>query len=170
MRRFVVLAAAFLVSAVILAQNNNDSGYGELFSSDVTTRGGKGELERFHGRLMFNESNELLSPGDVENWFWKKYLGARTLQDYGQYLWILGASWVATDLLISALYSGDTITPPSMIVGGICVLIGGAMDLGGWIRLGNLAKTYNNDPTARKQYSLNLGPTRSGGFGLSLSF
>jgi hypothetical protein len=174
MRRLIVLGIALLGSACVFAQNKDTVQSGDLFPSKMTTiREGKGELMRFHGNLIFSESNEYLLTSDVTGDFWRKYRGAKILQDYGQYLWMLGISYMATDIVIITLYRDANIRfykDPSIIIGGICTLVGAAMDFGGWVRLGNLAKTYNTDPSVRKSYSLNLGPTNSGGFGLSFNF
>lgn len=174
MRRLLVLAGALLWSACIFAQNKDTVQSGDLFPSKMTTISeGKGELIRFHGDLIFSESNEYLLSSDVTGEFWRKYRGAKILQDYGQYLWMIGLSYMATDMVIFMLYKEanlEFLTSPSIILGGLFTLAGVAMDFGGWVRLGNLAKTYNSDPSVRKSYSLNLGPTRSGGFGLSFNF
>ncbi|MBR5661428.1 MAG: hypothetical protein IKW99_07750 [Bacteroidales bacterium] len=174
MRRLLVLASALLWSVCVFAQNKDTVQSGDLFPSGITTISeGKGELMRFHGNLIFSESNEYLLSSDVTGQFWRKYNGAKILQDYGQYIWMLGLSYMASDIVFIALYrDGNTnfFKDPSLIVGGIFTLVGAAMDFGGWVRLGNLAKTYNTDPSVRKSYSLNLGPTNSGGFGLSFNF
>ncbi|MBO6248451.1 MAG: hypothetical protein J6L98_06775 [Bacteroidales bacterium] len=174
MRKLIVLAITLLVSAGAYAQNNGSSKSQDLFPSDLTTiSGGKGELMRFHGTLIYSESSELLRSSDVTGEFWRKYKSASILQDYGRYLWSLGLSYMATDAVIGLIYRNSNYGPlkdPSMIIGAACALVGGAMDFGGWVRLGNLAKQYNSDPSVRKEYSLNIGPTSSGGFGLSLNF
>ena len=168
MRRLIVLAIELLGSACVFAQNKDTVQSGELFPSKMTTISeGKGELMRFHGNLIFSESNEYLLTSDVTGDFWRKYKGAKILQG------MLGISYMATDIVIITLYRDADIRfykDPSIIIGGICTLVGAAMDFGGWVRLGNLAKTYNTDPSVRKSYSLNLGPTNSGGFGLSFNF
>lgn len=174
MRKFLILIAALTVSSCLLAQENKTTSEGELFSKDITTiKEGKGELMRFHGSLVFSETNDPLLANDVTGEFWRKYRSARILQDYGQYLWMMGLSYMATDAVFAVIYRNGVYNffkDPSMIVGALCTLAGGAMDFGAWVRLGNLAKTYNTDSSVRKAYSLNIGPTRSGGFGLSLNF
>ena len=174
MRRSLVLAVAFLLSVCVFGQNKDTNKSVDLFPSKMNNIiEGKGELMRFHGDLIFSESNEYLLSSDVTGDFWRKYRGAKILQDYGQYLWMIGLSYVATDVVIIMLYRDANISilkSPSLIVGGLCTLVGAAMDFGGWVKLGNLAKTYNSDPSVRKSYSLNLGPTNSGGFGLSFNF
>ena len=174
MRKLLILMAALTVSSCLLAQENKTTSEGELFSKDITSiKEGKGELMRFHGSLVFSETNDPLRSSDVTGVFWRKYRSAAILQDYGQYLWMMGLSYMATDVVFAMIYRSEGYNPfkdPSMIVGAACTLVGAAMDFGGWVRLGNLAKTYNSDPSVRKAYSLNIGPTRSGGFGLSLNF
>ena len=174
MRRLLILTVAVLASAIASAQNDESVTSGDLFSPKVTEiLDGKGELMRFHGSLIFSESNESLLPSDVTGQFWRKYSGARILQDYGQYIWLFGLSYMATDLTISLIYGRDVVNlskDPNIFIGGFCILFGGTMDYWGWKRLGNLAKTYNTDPSVRKGYSLDFGPTRSGGFGLALNF
>ena len=174
MRKLLILIALLTVSSCLLAQGNNTASEGELFSKDITTiKDGKGELMRFHGSLVFSESNDPLRSSDVTGVFWRKYRSATILQDYGQYIWMLGLSYMASDVVFAMIYKNEGYQfskDPSLIVGALCTLVGGAMDFGGWVRLGNLANTYNTDPSVRKEYSLNFGPTRSGGFGLSLNF
>ena len=122
---------------------------------------------------MFTGNNRFLTAADVDNVFMKRYYGAQRLQSWGQYLWGLGVSYMATDLIFSAINlngQNNILKDPSMWLGGICTLAGVAMDFGGWVRLGKLADTYNSDPSVRRNYSLELGPTKSGGYGLSLNF
>lgn len=174
MRRFLILTVAVLASAIASAQNNRSVTLEDLYSTKVTEiRDGKGELMRYHGALIFSETNQYLTTSDVSAPFWRKYDSARRLQDYGQYIWLFGLSYMASDLAVSLLsrgigtyYFGNG----SMLVGGLCVLVGGSMDFFGWKKLGDLADLYNTDPSVRKAYSINLGPTRSGGFGLTLNF
>ncbi len=175
MNRLLLCIALLSVSLTgTLAQNKGSVDYQDLYSPKIATVSPEndGPLERFHGKLMFTESNRYLSSGDVSNSFWKKYYGAQSLQTWGRYMWSLGLSYVASDLVFNLIYdqAGNLIKDPSFIVGGALALIGGAMDFGGWVKLGNLAKTYNSDPSVRREYSLNLGPTRSGGFGLTMDF
>ena len=174
MNRLIFTAFLLLVSIHgTFAQDNGSVKYDDLYSPKVTTISeGNGQLERFHGSLMFVETNRFLTANDVTNSFWKKYYGARRLQDWGQYIWCFGLSYMASDLVFELFYRTDRniLTNPSFLLGGALALVGGAMDFGGWLWLGNLADTYNSDPTVRRSYSLNLGPTRSGGVGLTLNF
>ena len=171
-----LIFTAFLLLATFhgtFAQNEGSVKYDDLYSPKVSSISeGKGQLERYHGSLMFVETNRFLSANDVTNAFWKKYYGAKRLQSWGQYLWGLGLSYMATDLIFDLVYRNDRnlLKDPSFLLGGALALIGGSMDFGGWVRLGNLANTYNSDPTVRKEYTLNFGPTRSGGMGLTLNF
>lgn len=173
MRRLLFLVA-LLVSAStgVFAQNNDSFEYDDLFSPKITTVSGHiGDVERFHGRLMFPESNTTLSARDVTNDFWKKYCRAQRFQYYGRYLWTLGLSYMASDLAFNMLYENrDILKDPSFLLGGLFTLIGGSFDFGGWKALGNLADTYNSDPSVKREYTLNFGPTSSGGIGLSLNF
>lgn len=172
----LLLAATLLFASLTgtLAQDKGSVDYQDLYSPKVTTitAEGNGRLERFHGKLMFTENNRYLSANDVTNDFWKKYYNAQRIQDWGRYIWTLGLSYMASDMIYSLVYNYDRnlLKDPSFIIGGVCTLIGGSMDFGGWLKLGNLADTYNSDPTVRRNYSINLGPTRSGGLGLSLNF
>ena len=154
MRRLLFLSVALILSAAgVSAQNNDVITSGDLYSPKVNTIiEGKGELSRFHGALMFNETNQYLSAGDVDNRFWRKYRNAQIMQDYGQYLWMIGLSGVATDVTYALLHGWDWDfkKDPTVILGGICVLLGGSLDLAGWMKLGNLAELYNTDPTVRK--------------------
>ena len=174
MNRLLLSSIVFFVSITgVLAQNKDSIKYDDLYSPKVNTISeGKGELQRFHGKLIFTETNTYLSARDVTNDFWKKYNSAQRLQYWGRYIWTLGLSYAASDVVFHMLYKGGDglLADPSFILGGVLTLVGGSMDYGGWAKLGNLAKTYNSDPGVRKTYSLNLGPTRSGGFGLSLNF
>lgn len=174
MRRILILTVAVLASAIALAQNDSSVTLEDLYSTKVTEiREGKGELMRYHGALIFSETNDYLTSLDVSGPFWRKYNSARRLQDYGQYIWLFGLSYMASDLAVTLLYSTlgtDFHMNGSMLVGGLCVLVGGSMDFFGWKKLGDLADLYNTDPSVRKAYSLKLGPTMSGGFGLSLNF
>jgi len=155
-----------------MAQNEEAVPSGDLFPSNMTTiKEGKGDLMRSHGNLIFIESNDYLSPRDVTESFWRKYRTAVSLQNIGQYIWTFGGSLIATELCYSLIYNdGINLNEETMAAWGVITLIGAAMDFGGWLRLGNLAETYNTDPSVRKSYSLNIGPTKSGGFGLSLNF
>ena len=172
----LLLAATLLFASLTgtLAQDKGSVDYQDLYSPKVTTISseGNGQLERFHGKLLFTETNRYLSAKDVTNDFWKKYNNAQRLQDWGRYIWTLGLSYMASDMIYSLVnkYDRNIFTDPSMIIGGVCALVGGSMDLGGWLKLGNLAYTYNSDPGVRRNYSLDLGPTRSGGLGLTLNF
>ena len=173
MKRLLAIAAFLaLATSATLAQDKDSVKLDDLFSPSVKTIGeGKGEVERFHGRLMFSETNTYLTSKDVTNDFWKKYYNSQRLQHWGQYLWQFGLSYIATDMVFMMINGrvGNTVDA-SLIVGAACTLVGGVLDFGGWMRLGNLAATYNSDPSVRRNYSFNLGPTRSGGFGLSLIF
>ena len=168
---FIVLFATF---SGTLAQDKGSVELKDLYSPKVTTitADSKGQLERFHGRLMFTETNRYLSANDVTNDFWKKYNNAQRLQYWGRYIWTLGLSYTASDLVFNMFYEGNNslLSDPSFILGGIMTLIGGSMDFGGWSKLGKLADSYNSDPTVRRSYSINFGPTKSGGVGLSLNF
>lgn len=175
MKRLLAIAilGLFCFSSIAMAQEKDKVTFDDLYSPSVKAiTEGQGELSRFHGKLMFMGNNRYLSPQDVNNKFWKKYYGAQSMQSWGQYLWSLGLGYVATDLIYSSLHtsSGKFYDDPSLWVGGFCALVGGALDFGGWLRLGKLAKTYNSDPSVRKEYSLDFGSTRSGGIGLTLNF
>lgn len=175
MNKFLLSFFVLLATSIgTLAQDKGSVELKDLYSPKVTTitADGNGQLERFHGRLMFTESNRYLSANDVTNDFWKKYYNAQRLQYWGRYIWTLGLSYTATDLVFNLFYDrdGNLFSDPSFILGGVLTIIGGSMDFGGWSKLGNLAKTYNSDPTVRRSYSLYLGPTKSGGIGLSLNF
>ena len=176
MNRLLLVATLLFASLTgTLAQDKGSVDYQDLYSPKITTIAseGKGQLERFHGKLMFTETNRFLSANDVTNDFWKKYYNAQRLQNWGRYMWTLGLSYMASDLLYSLIYSlnnSNILKDPSFIIGGACTLVGGSLDFGGWLKLGNLADTYNSDPTVRRNYTINLGPTRSGGLGLSLNF
>lgn len=168
---FIVLFASFIGT---LAQDKGSVELQDLYSPKVTTitADSKGQLERFHGRLMFIETNRYLSANDVTNDFWKKYYNAQRLQYWGRYIWTLGLSYTASDLIFNMVMDrdGNLLSDPSFILGGVLTIIGGSMDFGGWSKLGKLAGTYNSDPTVRRSYSFNFGPTKSGGVGLSLNF
>ena len=143
------------------AQEKDEVKFNDLYSPTVKNiTEGQGDLIRFNGKLMFTGNNRYLSSSDVDNAFWKKYNRAQRAQYWGQYLWSLGLTYVATDLIVSAIHpsSANILEDPSLWVGGICALAGGALDFSGWVKLGKLARTYN------------FGPTRSGGVGLSLNF
>ena len=168
---FIVLLAT---SIGTLAQDKGSVELQDLYSPKVPTisADGNGPLERFHGKLMFTENNRYLSANDVTNTFWKKYYNAQKLQYWGRYIWTLGLSYTASDLVFNMFDGRDNkiLTDPSFIIGGVLTIIGGSMDFGGWSKLGKLADTYNSDPSVRRSYSLNFGPTKSGGVGLSLNF
>ena len=174
MKRLIFTALLLLASIHgTFAQDNGSVKYDDLFSPKVSTiTEGKGQVERYHGSLMFVETNRFLSANDVTNSFWKKYYGAKRLQSWGQYIWGFGLSYMASDLIFDLVYrdSRNLLSDPSFLVGGVLALVGGSMDFGGWVRLGKLADTYNSDPSVRREYSMNFGPTRSGGIGLTLNF
>ena len=58
-----------------------------------------GDVERFHGRLIHTNTNTYLSSAEVNNDFYKKYVNAQKLQDWGQYIWGLGASYAASSMV-----------------------------------------------------------------------
>ena len=109
MNRLIFTAFFLLVSIHgTFAQDNGSVKYDDLYSPKVTSISeGKGQLERYHGSLMFVETNRFLSANDVTNAFWKKYYGAKRLQSWGQYLWGLGLSYMATDMIFDLVYRND---------------------------------------------------------------
>lgn len=134
-----------------------------------------GDVERFHGRLIHSNTNTYLNASEVTNDFYKKYVNAQQLQNWGQYIWGLGVSYAVSSMVYCIFESnpfgeGFVSRHPGVVIGAACGLVGGIMDYAGWAKLGSLADTYNKDTSVRRGYSLNFGATRSGGFGLALNF
>ena len=172
----LILGAAFSLHA----QGNDTKAvqFEDLYSpGNVAQEAGikPGDVERFRGRLIHSNTNTYLNASEVTNDFYKKYVTAQQLQNWGQYIWGLGVSYAATSL-VYCIFEQDPFGPdfltrhPGVLIGAACGLVGGALDFAGWAKLGSLADTYNSNSSVRKGYTLNFGPTRSGGLGLALNF
>lgn len=180
MKRILSVLVALCSALLIHAQGNDTKTihYEDLYSPNGVAKEASvtpGDVERFHGRLLHTNTNTYLSAAEVSNDFYKKYVNAQKLQDWGQYIWKIGASYAASSM-VYCFFENDPFGEdffarhPGVLIGTACGLIGGVMDFAGWARLGSLANTYNSTPGVRRGYSLNVGPTRSGGLGLALNF
>ena len=180
MKKLLTALSVLLAAVSLHAQGNgskaiplNDLYAPKKVATEATVQ--PGDVERFRGRLIHTNTNTYLSSSEVDNDFYKKYVNAQKLQSWGQYIWGLGASY-AVSSMVYCIFESDPFGKdflrrhPGVIVGAACGLIGGAMDFAGWSKLGSLADTYNANPGVRRGYSLNLGPTHSGGLGLALNF
>lgn len=180
MKRLLTIMLILCAAVSLHAQGNDTKAIplGDLYSPKSVAQEATivpGDVERFHGRLLHTNTNTYLNTSEVTNDFYKKYVNAQQLQNWGQYIWGLGVSYAATSLVYCIFETnpfgeGFLTRHPGVVIGAACGLVGGIMDYAGWAKLGSLADTYNSNPSVRKGYTLNFGATRSGGLGLALNF